>query len=178
MHPGPHVRPAVPVHEMVLAEIDRDLVDISGREEGTSFCENGCPASQLVLQPYQQAQARLITVAGGFRLASGEARRMSASVGSLVATVPEVLAGLCGSIGDKVRRYLPDSDLVRRIRNSIRDLRDVLGVSEEAMANIMPESWRDRACRGGGQEASRRSVAEVSVAGTRGRSYQLQQSAA
>ena len=43
------------------------------------------------------------------------------------------------SIGDKVRRELPDSDLVRRIWNSVRGLRDVHGVSEEAMANIVPK---------------------------------------
>ena len=70
--------------------------------------------------------------------------------------MPEVLADLSGAIGDKVRRELPDSDLVRRIWNSIRDLRDVHGVPEEAMANIVPGS----------------------VAGTRCRIYQLQQSAA
>ena len=121
------------------------LLDLRGTFEETSFFENGCPTNQLVLQPYQQAQARLTTGAGGFGLASAEARRVSASVGSLVATVPEVLAYLSGAIGDKVRRELPDSDLVRRIWNSIRDLRDAHGVSEEAMANIVPESWRDRA---------------------------------
>ena len=53
---------------------------------------------------------------------------MSASVGSLVATVPEVLADLSGAIGNKVRRELPDSDLVRHIWNSVKDLRGVHGV--------------------------------------------------
>ena len=70
---------------------------------------------------------------------------MSASVGSLVATVPEMLADLSGAIWDKVRRELPDSDLVRRIWDNIRDLRDVHGVSQEGMANVVPESWRARA---------------------------------
>ena len=115
----------------------------------------------LTLQPHQQAQASLSTGAGGFGLSSAEARRMSASVGSLVATVPEVLADLSGVIGNKVRRELPDSDLVRRIWNSIRDLRDVHGVSEEAMANIVPESWRDRAFREGEQGASGQSIADA-----------------
>ena len=50
-----------------------------------------------------------------------------------MATVPEVLADLSCAIGNKVRRELPDSDLVRRIWNSTRDLRDVHGVSEEAI---------------------------------------------
>ena len=86
---------------------------------------------------------------------------MSASVGSLVATVPEVLAELSGAIGNKVRRELPDSDLVRRIWNSVRDLRDVHGVLEEAMANMVPKSWRGRAFRAGEQGASEQSVADV-----------------
>ncbi|CAN0328772.1 unnamed protein product, partial [Scytosiphon promiscuus] len=42
------------------------------------------------------AQASLSTGAGGFGLSSAESRRMSASIGSLVATVPEVLADLSG----------------------------------------------------------------------------------
>ena len=101
------------------------------------------------------------TGAGGFGLSSAEARRMSASVGSLVATVPEVLADLSGAIGDKVRRELPDSGLVRRIWNSVRDLRDVHGVSEEAMANVVPKSWRERTFRAGEQGASGQSIADV-----------------
>ena len=65
---------------------------------------------------------------------------MSASVGSIVATVPEGLADLTGILGEKVRRGFPDSDLVHRIWRSVRDLRDVQGVSEEAMANVLTES--------------------------------------
>ena len=70
-------------------------------------------------------------------------------------------ADLSGAIGNKVRRELPDSDLVRRIWNSVRDLRNVHEVSEETMANIVPESWRDRAFRAGEQGASGQSVADV-----------------
>ena len=40
----------------------------------------------------------------------------------------EVLADLSGAIGNKVRRELPNTDLVRRIWNSIKDLRDMHGV--------------------------------------------------
>ena len=54
---------------------------------------------QLTFQPYEQVQASLSTGAGGFGLSSAEARRMSASVGSLVATVPEVFADLSGAMG-------------------------------------------------------------------------------
>ena len=131
----------------------------SGAEE-SSFLEDGCPTYQLTLQLYHQAQASLSTGAGGCGLSSAEARRVSASVGSLVATVPEVLADLSGAIEDKVRRELPAPDLVRRIWRSVRDLRDMHGVSEEAMANIVLENWLDRACRAGEQDASGQSIAE------------------
>ena len=114
------------------------LLDIPGTKERLSLFEDGCPTSRLTLLPHQHAQASLSTGAGGFGLASAEARRISASVGSM--TLPEVLADLSGAIGEKVRRELPDSDLVRRIWKSVRDLRDVHGVSEEAMANIVPEA--------------------------------------
>ena len=137
------------------------LLDLPGAAEESSFFADGCPTYILTLQPHQQAQASLSTGVGGFGLSSAEARRMSASVGSLVATVPEVLADLSGAVGNKVRRELPDSDLVRRIWNGVRDLRDVHGVSEEAMANIVPESWRDRAFRSEEQGASGQSVADV-----------------
>ena len=121
------------------------LLDLPGAAEESSFFADGGPTNMLTLQPHQQAQASLSTGAGGFGLSSAKARRMSASVGSLVATLPEVLAGLSGAIGNRVRR----------------DLRDVHGVSEEAMANIVPKSWRDRAFRAGVQGASGQSVAEV-----------------
>ena len=51
--------------------------------------------------------------------------------------------------------------LVRRIWNSVRDQRNGHGGSEEAMANIVPESWRDRAFRAGEQDVSGQSAAEV-----------------
>ena len=87
------------------------LLDIPGTTEESSFFEDGCPTSRLTLLPHQHAQASLSTGAGGFGLSSAEARRMSASVGSMVATVPEVLPDLSGVIGEKGRRGLPDSDL-------------------------------------------------------------------
>ena len=130
------------------------LLDLPGATEESSFFADGCPTNMLTLQPHQQAQASLSTGARGFGLSSAEAQRMSASVGSLVATMPEVLADLSGAVGNKFRRELLDSGLVRRIWNSVKDLRDVHEVSEEAMANIVPEPWRDRAFRAGEQGAS------------------------
>ena len=67
------------------------LLDLPGAEEESSFFADRCPTNMLTLQPHQQAKARLPTGAGGFGLSSAEVRRMSASVGSLVATVPEVI---------------------------------------------------------------------------------------
>ena len=111
--------------------------------------------------PHQSTHARLSTGAKGFGLSSAEAQRMPATVGSMVATAPEDLTDILGIIGEKVRRGLPDSDLVRRIWSSVRDLRDVHGVSEEAMSNIVKERWRDRAFRRGEQDTSGQSMAEV-----------------
>ena len=137
------------------------LLNFSGAAEEPSFFADGCPTNMLTLQPCQQAQASLSTGAGGFGLSPAKARRMSPSVGSLVAAVPEMLADLSGAIGDNVRRELPDSDSVRRIWNNVRDLRDVLGAPEESMANIVPEGWRDRAFRAREQGVSAQSVADV-----------------
>ena len=147
------------------------LLDLPGAAEESSFLEDVRPTIQLTLQPYQHAQASLFAGVGGVGLSSAEARRMSMSVGSLVATVSEVLADMSGAIGDKVRRDLPDSHLVRRIWNSVRDLCDVHGVSEEAMANIMPDRWRERAFRER-RASCLRGVSCESVAGTRRLNYQ------
>ena len=58
-------------------------------------------AERLTLLPHQRAQASLSTGAGRFGKSSAEARRMSASVGILVATLPAVLVDLSGSLGRK-----------------------------------------------------------------------------
>ena len=72
-------------------------------------------AGRLTLLPHQCAQASLSTGAGEFGMSSAEARRMSASVESLVATLPAVLADLSGSLGEKVLKNLPGSELVTSI---------------------------------------------------------------
>ena len=89
---------------------------------------------RLTPLPHQHAQASLSTEAGMFRMSSAEARRMPASVGSLVETLPAVLADLSDSLGEKVRRSLPDSELVNSIWEGVRGLRDDGGVTEEEMA--------------------------------------------
>ena len=86
--------------------LEKDYSISRGQRE-SSFSADGCPTNMVTLQAYQQAQVILSTGAGGFWLSSAEARRMSASVGSLVATAPEVIADLCGAIGDKVGGSCP-----------------------------------------------------------------------
>ena len=79
-----------------------NLLELPGMAEESFFFEEGCMAERLTLLPHQRAQASLSTGAGEFGMSSAEARRMSALVGSLVATLPAVLADLSGSLG---RRY-------------------------------------------------------------------------
>ena len=93
--------------------------------------EDGFSTNQLALKPYQQAQVSLATGTGGFWLSSAEARTLSASVGSLVATVSEVFADMSGAKEEEVREKLPDSGLVRRIWNSVRDLCNVMGLQRK-----------------------------------------------
>ena len=109
------------------------LRDLPGAAEEPSYFDDGCPTYQLTLQPNQQAQVSLSTGARGFGLSSAKAWMMSVSVESLVAMVPEPLADLSDATGGNVSRDLLDSDFVRRIWSSVRDLRDVHGVAEEAM---------------------------------------------
>ena len=138
-----------------------NLLDLPGTAGESLFFEDSCPTSQLGMLSHQRAQLSLSTRAGGFERSSAEAQRMPPSVGSVVATVPEVLADLSDDIGEKIGRELPHSDLVRRIRRNIKDLHDVHGVSEESMANVVRESWRDKAFRAGEQGASGQSTREV-----------------
>ena len=97
-------------------------------------------------------------------MSSAEARRMSTSVGSLVATLPAVFADLSGSLGEKVWRNLPGSELVASIWEGVRDLRDDGGVTEEEMSEVMPRGWRDRAFRLDEVSASGNSDREVLAA--------------
>ena len=136
-------------------------LELPGTADESSFFEDGCPANRLTLRPHQKAKANLSTGARGVGLSSAESRRMSASIGSLVAAVPGALADLSGPLGERPEGELPNSDLVRRIWSSVRDLRDVHGVSEEGMANVVPGSWRNRASRANEEEASGLSVMEV-----------------
>ena len=71
-------------------------------EDEESFFAANCPADKLKLLPHQQVQAGLSTAAGGLGLASTARRRVSAALGSVCETLPEVIVSLTGSIGDYV----------------------------------------------------------------------------
>ena len=107
--------------------------------------EDSCLASQCALLPHDYAQASLHTRAREFGLSSVEAQNMSAPIGSMVATVPEVLTDISDGIEEKVPKGFPESDPVHRFWRGVRDLRDVHVVSEEAIGNIVPENWPDEA---------------------------------
>ena len=60
-------------------------------EEEEDFFEEGQQPSGYKLKPYQQAQARLSTGAGGLGLPAAVMRRFSASLGNLIGTLPTVI---------------------------------------------------------------------------------------
>ena len=99
-----------------------NLLKLPGTAEESSFFEEGCTVEGFKLLPHQRVQASLSTQAGRFGMSSAEARRMSTSVGSLVATLPAVLADLSGSLGEKVRKNLPESELVASFWEGVRGL--------------------------------------------------------
>ena len=122
-----------------------NLLELPGTAEESSFVEEGCMVERLTLLSHQRAQASLSTGAWGFRMSSVESKSMSAWVGSLVTTPPAVLVDLAGSLGEKVRRNLPGSELTS-IWEGVQGLRDDGGVTEE-MGEVVPRGWRDREFR-------------------------------
>ena len=89
---------------------------------------------------------------------------MSASVGSLVATLPAVLAGLSASIGVNVRRNRPESELETKLWEGGRCLRNDGEVTDEETGRVVPTGWRGKAFRPGEGNASRNSDREVLAA--------------
>lgn len=86
------------------------ILEIPGETEAQSFFEQGrrdksagISTSPAGLNTTLYGSGRVI------ELPSTEARRMFTSVGSRVDVLPEVLAGLTGPLGDRVRRGFPES---------------------------------------------------------------------
>ena len=105
-----------------------NILELSGAVEARSVFQEGCPGNQLTLNPHQQAQARLSTGAGGLGLPSTVARRTSVSIGSRVETLPEVLAGFTGPLGDRERTGLTGASITAQLGSSLREIRDTWGV--------------------------------------------------
>ena len=66
---------------------------------------------------------------------------MSASVGSKMGILLEVLADLIGPVGDRVRRGLPESRIIAQLGGSLREIQDTREVTKEEMAGTVPECW-------------------------------------
>ena len=94
-------------------------------------------AERRTLLPHPRAQACSSTGPGRFGMSSAEAIRMSTSVGNPVVTLPAILADLSGSLGEKVLRNLPESELVTSVWEGVRGLQNDDGVTEE-MAEVVP----------------------------------------
>ena len=78
---------------------------------------------------------------GRIRLPLAEARRTSASIGSKVGILPEVLADLTGPLGNRVQRGLTESRITARLGGSLQEFRDTWGLTKEEVAEIVSESW-------------------------------------
>ena len=125
------------------------------------------------MNPHQQGQACLSTGAGGLGLPSTVARRMSASIGNRVETLPEVLADLTGPLGYGVRRELPESNIVAQVGGSLTEIRrhiagnegsngrnhrrlQLEGDSRRMRWQVSPPNFGWNGCRGGpGRNGSR-----------------------
>ena len=66
---------------------------------------------------------------------------MSASIGSRVWILPVFVADLTGPLVDRLWRGLPESNIIAQLGGSLREVRDTWGVTKEAMARIVLESW-------------------------------------
>ena len=79
-------------------------------------------------------------------------------------TLPEVLADLMGRLGDRARRGLPESNIIAQLGGSLREIRDTWGVTKEAIAGIVPESWLEWGLGAEGDLASRPPEADMLAA--------------
>ena len=76
---------------------------------------------------------------------------MSASIGSRVGILPEVLGDLTGPLGDRVKRDLPESSIIAELGGNLREIWDTWGMTKEAMEGIAPRILvgMEHGCSGG-----------------------------
>ncbi|CAN0036749.1 unnamed protein product, partial [Choristocarpus tenellus] len=70
------------------------VMRVEDSTEDTEFFEEGCNDGSLRLETHQQVQAQMPTSAGGLGLSSMKHRQHAAFAGSLVATLPTLIARL------------------------------------------------------------------------------------
>ena len=81
-------------------------IGLRDTEDEEDFFQEDQQHPGFKLKPYQQAQARLSTGAGGLGLRAAVMRRFSASLGNLVGTLPTVIAALTGPLGESVKHNM------------------------------------------------------------------------
>ena len=77
------------------------------------------------------------------RLPATIVRRFSASIGNLVSTLPNVIVTLRGPLGDSVKTKIPDTVLVERMGDAIKEVHTEYGLSEDVLKGVVPPSWVD-----------------------------------
>lgn len=137
---------------MWVLEAGMGLRDTDDEEE---LFQEGCHPNSFRLRPHQQAQARLSTGAGGLGLPSAAMRRLSASLGNLVSTLPAVIATLRGPLGDSVKDKMPGTVLVELMGDAIVELNQEHGLSEEDLKRVVPPSWAAWALEQSGENERR-----------------------
>ncbi|CAB1115520.1 unnamed protein product [Ectocarpus sp. CCAP 1310/34] len=146
---------------MWVLEATMGLRDTEVEEE---FFQDDCQPDRFKLKPYQQAQARLSTGAGGLGLPAAVMRRFSASLGNLVGTLPAVIAALRGPLGESVRVPIPGTVLVEQMGDAIKELNQEHAISVEILKGILPPSWVEWALEPPGETGRRQpTVAELAA---------------
>ena len=63
-----------------------------------------------------------------------------------------------------MRRRIPESSMITQLGGSLREIRDTWGVSKEAMAGIVSESWPEWGLGAEGDQAPRTPEADMLAA--------------
>ncbi|CAM9123191.1 unnamed protein product, partial [Choristocarpus tenellus] len=116
------------------------IMEIADATEGTDFFEGGCNSRSLRLETHQQVQAQMPTSAGGLGLSSMKHRQHAAFVGSLVATLPTLLARQQGPHGESFSQAVRTSPTIKALGVSIHTLLST-GVPLEDLTEIIGQDW-------------------------------------